>query len=113
MNESSKNILESIVADLKEYIIVQKEYWKLDTIEKLSLIVSFFIIVLLCMGAFFFAFAYFSIALLFLFKGILGDFVSALFIVCGINLLIIALIIIFRRFFFFSPMVRLISKLLK
>jgi len=112
MNESSKNVLESIIADLKEYVILQKEYWKLNTIEKLSLTVSFFIIVLLCMGAFFFAFAYFSIALVFLFKEMLG-IVPALFIVCGINLLIIAMIILFRRFLFFSPMVRLISKLLK
>ena len=102
-----------VIADLKEYIAIQKEYWKLNTIEKLSLIVSFFIIILLCMGVFFFAFAYFSIALVFSFKEILGDFVPALFIVCGINLLIIALIILFRRFLFFSPMVRLISKLLK
>ncbi len=113
MNENSKDIPGSIIADLKEYIVVQKEYWKLDAIEKLSLIVSFFIIVLLCMGAFFFAFAYFSIALVFLFQEIMGDFASALFVVCGINLLIIALIIIFRRFLFFNPMVRLISKLLK
>jgi hypothetical protein len=113
MNETSKNGLGNIVADLKEYLTVQKEYWKLDIIEKLSLIVSFFVIVLLCMGAFFFAFAYFSIALVFLFEAVFGSFVPALFIVCGINLLVIALIVLFRRFLFFSPMVRLISKLLK
>ena len=113
MNENSKNIMQCIISDFKEYATLQKEYWKLDAIEKLSLIVSFIIIVLLCMGAFFFAFAYFSIALVFLFKEMLGDSALALFIVSGINLLIIALIIIFRKFLFFSPMVRLISKLMK
>ena len=110
MNE---NTSESIIADIKEYITIQKEYWKLDAIEKLSLIASFCIIVLLCMGAFFFAFAYFSVALVFVFEEMLGNFIPALFVVCGINLLIIALIILFRRNLFFSPMVRLISKLLK
>jgi len=105
--------MECIISDFREYATIQKEYWKLDAIEKLSLIVSFIIIVLLCMGAFFFAFAYFSIALVFLFKEILGDSALALFIVSGINLLIIALIILFRKFLFFSPMVRLISKLMK
>ena len=108
------NIFENIISDLKEYATVQQEYWKLSTIEKLSLAVSFFVIVLLCMGFFFFAFAYFSIALVFLFAEIFGgNFAPALFIVFGINLLIIALIILFRKFLFFSPMVRLISKFLK
>jgi len=113
MAESSKNIFECVITDLKEYATVQKEYLKLNTIEKLSLAVSFFVIVLLCMGVFFFAFAYFSVGLVFWFAELLGNFVPALFIVCGINLLIIALIILFRRFLFFSPMVRLISKFLK
>ena len=113
MNEDSKSILEDIVADLKEYITIRKEYGRLNIIEKVSLSVSFFMIVLLCMGVFFFAFVYFSMALVFLFEKIFGSLVPALFIVCGINLLIIALIILFRKFLFFSPMVRLISKFLK
>jgi hypothetical protein len=113
MNENSGNVLEDIAADLKEYITVQKEYSKLNIIEKVSLSVSFFMIVLLCMGAFFFAFIYFSVALVFLFEKFFGSFVPALFLVCGINLLIIALIILFRKSLFFSPMIRLTSKFLK
>ncbi len=113
MNESSKSLWGNVLTDLKEFIAVQNEYWKLNMIEKLTLVVSFFMIVFLCMGVFFFAFAYFSVALVFLFEEVFNSFVPALFIVCGINLLIIALIIILRKFLFFTPMVRLISKLLK
>jgi energy-coupling factor transporter transmembrane protein EcfT len=113
MNENPKSVFEDIVADLKEYIAVRKEYHRLNIIEKISLSVSFFMIVLLCMGAFFFAFIYFSVALVFLFEKIFGSFVPALFLVCGINLLIIALIILFRKSLFFSPMIRLVSKFLK
>ncbi|MDR1729866.1 MAG: hypothetical protein LBR52_04310 [Prevotellaceae bacterium] len=113
MRVNSKNIIENIISDFTEFAAIQKEYWKLNAIEKLSLIVSFIIIVFICLSAFFFAFAYLSVALVFVFEEMLGDFAPALFIVSGINLLIIVLIILFRKALFFSPMARLISKLMK
>lgn len=113
MITNSKNMFENVIVDLKEYVSLQREYWKLASVEKISLIVSFTIIILISIGAFFFASIYFSVALVFLLKGALGSFVPALFIVSGINLLIIVLTVAFRKVLFFNPMVRMVSKLFK
>lgn len=105
--------LENIFNDIKNYLELKKEYAKLNIIEKTSMIGTFVLIFCISIWAFFFASVYLSIALVFVLERAFNNIVPALFIVSGLNLLIIILLIIFRKPLFMNPLVRLISKLFK
>ena len=113
MSEDSKSNISAIWADIKEYISVQKEYCKLTVIEKLSLIVSFLLVTLFCIGFFFLAFFYCSLALLFLLENAFGSIIPALFLVGAMNVLVLLLLLAFKKYLFINPVVRLVSKMFK
>jgi len=113
MSEYSENNISAIWADIKEYVSIQKEYCKLEVIEKLSLIVSFLLITLFCIGFLFLALVYCSLALLFLLESAFGSIIPALFLVGAANVLIMLLLLAFRKHLFINPVVRLVDKLFK
>jgi hypothetical protein len=113
MSENTGGILENIFNDIKNYVELKKEYAKLTIIEKTSLIATFILIFFISIWAFFLASVYLSIALVFVLEKAFDNIIPALFIVSGLNLLIIILAVVFKKLLFINPLVRLISKLFK
>ncbi len=97
--------------DIKKYVSLQTEYVKVEFVEKLTILLSTLLIIMLVLilaitGLFylFFSFAYALVPLV-------GSIALAFALVSGLYLLLIILIFVFRKTFIINPMTRFLSKL--
>ena len=100
--------LQQLYADIKKYIILQKDYTKLEIVEKMTILISTFTMVLvLGMIALFyllFAFAHFL-------APIVGGLQYSFVIIAGITFLLMAIAYFFRKKLFINPMVNFLANL--
>ena len=105
-DKSIENI-QQLFAEFKKFLVLQKEYTKLELTEKLTILLSTLIMILvltiLGMVALFY--------LLFALAYILEPLVGGLMVSFGINVLLIAIIYFFRRQLIISPMVNFLANL--
>jgi hypothetical protein len=113
MLSSDKNVetIAQLAEIVKHYLGLQKEYLKLDIIDKLvrlltamALATLFFLIIVAVV-------MYFSFAIAYWLAGFVG-YVAAFFIVGFIHFLILLLFIIFRKPLIQRPLIRFLANLL-
>lgn len=103
--------LQSLINEVKKYIGLQKEYVKLDIVQKLTILISTLVLisVLLILGGMVLFYLLFTLAYL------LEPHVSGLEVsyalISGIILLMIAGIYLFRRQMIIAPLTRFIANL--
>ena len=92
-------------------IRVLKEYTKLELTEKLTILLStlIMIVVLIILGMV--ALFYLLFALAYVLEPLVGGLMVSFAIIAGINVLIMALVIIFRKQLIISPMVNFLANL--
>ncbi len=110
-NENSINNLESLVKEVKRYIELQGQYLKLDVVEKLTILLSTLILILILTVLSMMALFYFSFMLVYALAPLTGSLISAYAIIGAVILLLGILIYQMRKKWIFKPIVNFLSKL--
>lgn len=110
-DDKSIENFQQLFFEFKKYLELQKEYTKIEITEKLAILLSTLIMILvliiLCMVALF----YLLFALAYVLEPVVGGLMVSFSIIAGINLLLIAIVIIFRKKFIITPMVNFLANL--
>lgn len=103
--------IRSLWTEAKNYLELQKEYLKLDTAEKLSMLLSAVATVVLCATFALAAILFIMVALTLLLAKVVGGVWSAV-IMGGVMLFIIVIILIARKRWIVQPISRFIARLI-
>lgn len=103
--------IRSLWTETKNYLELQKEYLKLDTAEKLSVLLSAVATVVLCATFALAAILFVMVALTLLLAKVVGGVWSAV-IMGGAMLLVIVIILIARKRWIVQPISRFIARLI-
>ena len=109
MFANDKNIdnLQQLLAELKKYAELQKDYVKLHLVEKLTILISTLILVLGIIALF-----YLSFTLAYVLAPHVGGLMASYGIITGCIILLILLIVLFRKRLIVQPMVNFLANLL-
>ena len=110
-NENSINNLESLVKEIKKYIELQGQYIKLDIVEKLTVLLSTLILILILIVLGMMALFYFSFMLVYALEPVVGSLIGAYAVIGGVILLLGAAVYRMRKQWIFQPMVNFLAKL--
>ncbi|WP_291528211.1 phage holin family protein [Bacteroides sp. UBA939] len=97
--------------EFKKYLSLQKEYTKLELTEKLTTLLSTLILLLVAVVFGMVALFYLSFALAYVMEPHVGGLMVSFSIIACFHILLILLIIIFRKRLIISPMVNFIAGL--
>jgi len=100
-----------LFADLKKYLELQKEYTKLELVEKLTILLSTLIMILILIILAMAAIFYLLFALAYILEPLVGSLTLSFTIIAVINLLLIAGVAIFRKKLIINPMVKFLANL--
>ena len=110
-DDKSIENFQQLFIEFKKYLELQKEYTKLELIEKLTILFStlimVFVLIILGMVALF----YLLFALAYVLEPLVGGLMVSFGIIASINVLLMAIIIIFRKKLIIKPMVKFIAGL--
>lgn len=113
MFANDKNIdnLQQILAELKKYAELQKDYVELHLIEKLTILISSLILVFVLLVLGIIALFYLSFTLAYILEPLVGGLMASYGIITGCIILLIILIVIFRKKLIVQPMVNFLANL--
>lgn len=109
-DKSIENI-QQLFAEFKKFLVLQKEYTKLELTEKLTILLSTLIMILVLTILGMVALFYLLFALAYILEPLVGGLMVSFGIIAGINVLLIAIIYVFRRQLIISPMVNFLANL--
>ena len=109
-DKSIENI-QQLFAEFKKFLVLQKEYTKLELTEKLTILLSTLIMILVLTILGMVALFYLLFALAYILEPLVGGLMVSFGIIAGINVLLIAIINFFRRQLIISPMVNFLANL--
>ena len=114
MFANDKNIdnLQQLFVELKKYAELQKDYVKLHLVEKLTILVSSLILVLVLVILGIIALFYLSFTLAYVLAPHVGGLMVSFEKITGCIILLIILIIFFRKRLIMQPMVNFLANLL-
>ena len=113
MFANDKNIesLQQLLIEFKKYAELQKDYVKLHLIEKLTILISTLILVFVLLVLGIIALFYLSFTMAYLLEPYVGGLMYSYGIITGCILLLIFLIIVFRKKLIIQPMVNFLANL--
>ncbi len=109
-DDKSIENFQQLFFEFKKYLELQKEYTKLELTEVtilFSTLIMVLVLIILGMVALF----YLLFALAYILEPLVGGLMASFAIIAGINVLLIALVIIFRKQLIISPMVNFLANL--
>ena len=109
-DKSIENI-QQLFAEFKKFLVLQKEYTKLELTEKLTILLSTLIMILVLTILGMVALFCLVFALAYILEPLVGGLMVSFGIIAGINVLLIAIIYFFRRQLIISPMVNFLANL--
>lgn len=114
MFSSDKNIdnLQQLWAEAKKYVELQRDYARLQLVEKLTILVSTLILVFVLLVLAVIALFYLSFTLAYLLEPVVGGLTAAFGIITGGILALILLVVFLRRRLIVRPMVNFLANLL-
>lgn len=100
-----------LIAEVKRYLKLQREYTKIEITEKLSVLISVLVMatVFILIGTI--ALLYFSFALAYYMADFVGGLSNSLAIMGGILLILIFIIYLFRKRWIINPIVNFLAQL--
>ena len=110
-NDKSIENFQQLFFEFKKYLEFQKEYAKLELTEKLTILFSTLIMVLILIILGMVALFYLFFTLAYILEPFVGGLMASFAIIAGINLAIIAIIVIFRKRLIISPLVNFLANL--
>lgn len=114
MFASDKNIdnLQQLLTEVKKYVSLQKDYVQLHLVEKLTVLASSLILVFVLLVLGIIALFYLSFTLAYVLEPHVGGLMASYGIITGCILLLILIIVIFRKRLIVQPMVNFLANLL-
>ena len=103
--------LQQLYADIKKYIILQKDYTKLEIVEKMTILISTFTMVLILVVLGMIALFYLLFAFAHFLAPMVGGLQYSFVIITGITFLLMAIAYFFRKKLFINPMVNFLANL--
>lgn len=110
-NDKSIDNLQQLFAELKKYVELQKDYVKLDIVEKLTILLSTLILILVLLVLGMIALFYLSFTLAYVLESHVGGLMVSYGIISGCIMALIVLIAIFRKRLIIQPMVHFLANL--
>ena len=110
-DDKSIENFQQLFFEFKKYLELQKEYTKLELTEKLTILFSTLIMILVLIILGMVALFYLLFALAYILEPLVGGLLVSFAIIAGINVLLIAIIYFFRRQLIISPMVNFLANL--
>ena len=102
-DDKSIENFQQLFFEFKKYLELQKEYTKLELTEKLTILLSTLIMIVILIILGMVALFYLLFALAYVLEPLVGGLMASFAIIAGINILIMALVIIFRKQLIISP----------
>ena len=110
-NDKSIDNLEALFKEIRKYIELQGQYLKIDLVEKLTILLSTLILILLLVILGMMALFYFSFMLVYAIAPLVGSLIGGYAVIGGIVLLVAFLIYQKRRQLIFQLMVNFLARL--
>lgn len=110
-NSEQTNNFQQLYEDVKKYVELQTEYVKVEFVEKLTILLSTLIIVTLVLILVVAALFYLFFSLAYTLEPFFGSMAISFAIISGIYVILIALLMIFRKRFVINPLVKFLSNL--
>lgn len=111
VNDHSIENLQQLFFEFKKYLELQKDYTKLEITEKLTILLSTLIMVFVFIILGLIALFYILFAIAYILEPLVGGLMVSFSIIAAINILIIAVVVIFRKKLIISPMVNFLAGL--
>lgn len=108
-NDKSIENLEQLFKECKKYILLQKEYVRLELIEKLTILASAIILVTIGIILGMMALFYLSFSLAYIMAPHVGGLTVSFAIITVFILLLLAIIYLFRKQLIIKPLVRFMA----
>ena len=104
INDESIDNLQQLFVEFKKYLELQREYTQLEITEKLTILFSTFITVMVALFYALFALAY-------ILEPLIGSLTGSFAVIAGINVLLILLVIYFKKQLIIQPTVNFVARL--
>jgi len=111
INDESIDNLQQLFVEFKKYLELQKEYTQLEITEKLTILFSTFITVIILIILGMVALFYLSFTLAYILDPIVGGLMVSFAMISCFHILLIALIVAFRKKIIINPMTKFIAGL--
>ena len=114
MFENSKTIdnLQALLAEMKRYAELQKDYIKLDIAHKLTVLLSTLILTFILAGLGLIALLYLSFTLAYMLEGYVGGLMNSYAIITGLVVVACILIYLCRQRIIIQPLTRFLTNLM-
>lgn len=110
-DDKSIENFQQLFLEFKKYLLLQKEYTRLELTEKLTILLSTLILVLILITLAMVALFYLLFALAYILEPLVGGLMISFAIIAGIKILLIAIVYIFRKQLIFTPMTNFLAGL--
>lgn len=110
-DDKSIDNFQQLFFEFKKYLLLQKEYTRLELTEKLTILLSTLILVLILIALGMVALFYILFALAYVLEPLVGGLMISFSIIAAINIVLIAIIYIFRKQLIVAPMVSFLAGL--
>lgn len=110
-NDKSIENLEQLFSQLKKYVLLQKEYVKLEFVEKLTILASAIIITTIAIILGMMALFYLSFSLAYIMAPYVGGLNISFAIITVVLLLLLAFIYLFRKQLIVRPLTKFVANL--
>ena len=111
INDESIDNLQQLFVEFKKYLELQREYTQLEITEKLTILFSTFITVIILIILGMVALFYALFALAYILEPLIGSLTGSFAVIAGINVLLILLVIYFKKQLIIQPTVNFVARL--
>lgn len=110
-DDKSIENMQQLFIEFKKYLELQKEYTKLEVTEKLSKLLSTLLLVLLVVILGVVVLFHLSFTLVYILAPLVGGLMMSFALITCFHILLIVLLVLFRKKLIIDPTVKLIAKL--
>lgn len=110
-NDKSIDNLEALCKEMKKYLLLQGEFVKLQLVEKLTILISSLLLILVLIILGMMALFYFSFMLVYVVESLIGSLIGSYAIIGGLLLAIALLVYRMRKQLIVQPMVNFLAHL--
>lgn len=113
MFSDDKNIdnIESLFKEIKNYVLLQRDYFKLDLVEKLSILVSALVVAVLLMAFVTIGLFYLSFSVVYALEPLIGSLTGSYAVVGGLFFLLAVIVYVLRKPLIIVPLINFLGKL--
>ena len=110
-DDKSVENIQQLFIEFKKYLELQKEYTKLEVTEKLSILLSTLILVLLVVIRGVVVLFHLSVTLVYVLAPLVGGLIASYALIACFHVLLIILLVLFRKRLIINPTVKFIAGL--